>query len=161
MTTKSIKIAKWLIIYLLINSLVIGLYLISKIADIINTFSLFFFTILIINIFIGVFNIAFLFRKNKDYKDWKLTLLFNSIFGFISGFSVRALGIIITNNYGLDFSPYFIKNQAGTDYGFNYGLYDFAIELHLYDTTKLTGFYIELNFVTLAISIFLLKTFWK
>jgi len=98
-----------LILYVTILSISMVYLLVVKINEIIETFSVFFMTIFLINLFISIYNIVFLIRKNNNAKDLKMTYLYNLIFCLISGFSIRLLGFILKNSYGLKCSVLFGK----------------------------------------------------
>jgi hypothetical protein len=150
-TKKKMYIIKGLIIYLLVLSILVCTALLIRINEILSNFNLFFFGLLLLNIFIVAFNFIFLFRKNL-LNDYKMVLLTNSIFSLISGLNLRFFGYIVNNNLGTDFSIYFTKNNAGVDYGLRYDLFNFDIALLRYDDIKLTGFSIQINLIMLLVS---------
>lgn len=133
-------ISKILIGYAVLLNIIVCVVLFGGIKSILDGFSLFLLTLLIINLFIAMYDIIFLFRKNNSVKDWRLTLLINSIYCFISSFSIRIFGIVVSNIIGIDLSPYFIKNHLGIGYGFNYGMFAFAMKYYPYDPSQLYGF---------------------
>ena len=159
MTNKKTTWIKWIIVYLLVLSSIISIILLYKIKDIIEYFNLFLLIILSINLFITIYNIIFPFKKNKTVSDWKLTLIFNSVFSLIAGLNIRAFGFVFNNNYGVDMSPLFVKNQAGILYGLNWKYFNFDTAFYLYDTDRLSGFSLEINLVTLLIFVVLIRQY--
>lgn len=157
MSPQNKLLATLVVSYLSILSTVISIYLIFNIRTILGDSNLYLGTLLIVNIFYSVYNVIFIFKKNKSTEDWKLTLLFNIIFCVISGLSVRMLGFIFINNYGIDLSPYFIKNEIGIAYGFNYNIFNIDFHFYPYDTNKYGGFKIELNLIMIIIGIILFR----
>jgi hypothetical protein len=151
---KNIYIIKAQLIYLSILSLCVCVLLLSQIGELLSKFNIFFICVLLLNLFTVAYNAIFFFRKNTQ-KDWTSVLLYNSVYALICGFSVRVGGMILANNLGTDISIYLTKNQAGTDYGFNWDSFNIVVKLLFYDTSTLSGFSIQLNLVMLFISGFL------
>jgi len=154
MTNKKIKFIKALISYLTFIGLVTLFILITKISQIIGNFNIFFISVLLINLFVVVVNLFFLFKKESE-NGRKLILLVNAIYSLISGLEFRGRGIIISNNLGPDISVYFKKNWGGLDYGFYYDVFNVVIKLFFYDNTKYPQLSFQVNLIMLMISLLL------
>jgi hypothetical protein len=160
MNNRKIYFIKALIIYLLILSILLCSILLIRIEEILNNFNLFFLSLLLLNIFIVAINCIFLFRRNLP-NDYKLVLLYNSIFSLVSGISFRMFGYAVSNNLGVDFSTFFTKNNVGVAYGFHYDTFNLIVKLFRYDEVKLTGFSVQINLIMWWISICLFYFYYR
>ncbi len=141
------------LIYLTIISIFTSVFLIESIDEIWAKGNVLLMISLLINLTIAIFNIL-LFTMNRRQKDYRLILLFNSVYSLIYGVGIRIAGIVIINYLGFNFSLLYIHNDGST-IQLNYGSFNIILKFFKYDKMANPGFSFDINLIMLLISIVL------
>ena len=140
--------------YLTIISLSTSGFLIYSIGEIIAKRNEMLMISLVLNLAMTAFNIMF-FRMKRQKKDYRLILLFNSIYAIIYGFAIKVAGVLVINYLGFNISLLYIQNN-GSSFELNYGGTNLNLELLSYDKSSEPGFSFAINLIMLVISIALI-----
>ena len=96
-----------IIVYLTIISIVTSLFLIESIGVILAKSNIALIISLLVNLTMTVLNVLF-FRMRRYQKDFRLILLYNSIYSLIYGIGVQVAGLLIVNYSGFNFSVFYV-----------------------------------------------------
>ena len=153
---RSIFFAKFFLIYTTLLCLLISLNFLFNIKALLNelsVISLIGLTFLSIYLFIIWINLSFFFRKRASRWPENI-ILYNALFCFVSGFSIRTNNWLLANNLGCDISIIFLKDHPNWRYLLHFNFWELIVKFQ-HEPIGDEGLGFQINLIMLAIGVFL------